>query len=161
MSEPTTIELAIFADYFQFYLQDEAANEDFGDKWTEDAVERLLAPAQFSVGIGTARNMTVPVVLSILPAEPEEDFAEWEMVNECSLTIRSDTLIIAGCTDYVPDAPRVPVAPGSYRVRVSYTGLESLSEDGLEGDDFYRVQLWPAPLGEMAVRKARAVTAGD
>lgn len=160
MTEPTTTELAIFADYFQFYIQDETANEDFGDKWTEEAVDRLLAVGQFSVGIGTARNMTVPVVLSIHEEAPAEDFTEWEMVNECSITIRSDRLVIMGCTDYLPDAPRVPLAPGSYRVRVSYSGLDSLSEDGLEGDDFYRLQLWPAAPAELAVRKARTVAAG-
>lgn len=160
MTEPTTTELAIFADYFQFYIQDESANEDFGDKWTEQAIDRLLAVGQFSVGIGTARNMTVPVVLSIHGDAPAEDFAEWDMVNECSMTIRSDTLVIMGCTDHLPDAPRVSLASGTYRVRVSYSGLDSLSEDGLEGDDFYRLQLWPAAPAELAVRKARTVAAG-
>ncbi len=161
MSEPTSIEFAIFADYFQFYLQDEIANENFGDKWTDEAVDRLLAPAQYSLGIGTMRNDVVPVALSVHPEAPPEDFHEWEMVNECSITIRSDTLIVAGCTDFLPDARRVRVTPGTYRVRVSYTGLENLSEDGLDGDDFYRVQLWPAPLAELSVRKARAVVAEE
>ncbi|RDJ27161.1 hypothetical protein DWF00_09175 [Bosea caraganae] len=159
MTEPTLIELAIFADYFQFYVQDEAANEDFGEKWTDESVERQLAVAEFSAAIGTARNMTVPVVLSVHAEAPAEDFAEWDMVNECSISVRSDTLIIAGCTDHLPNAPRVPIAPGTYRVRVSYSGLDSLSEDGVEGDDFYRLQLWPAPLAEIAVRKARTVAA--
>ena len=30
-----------------------------------------------------------------------------------------------------------------YRARIYYGGLNSLSEDGLEGDDHYRVVLWP------------------
>lgn len=160
MTEQTRTEFAIFADYFQFYVQDEAANEDFGVLWTEEAVERLLAVAQFSVGIGTARNMTVPVALSIHAEAPAEDFGEWEMVNDCSITVRSNRIIIAGCTDYLPDAARIPITPGTYRVRVSYCGLDSLNEDGLEGDDFYRVQLWPAPLADIAIRKARVAPAG-
>ena len=40
-----TTELEIFADYFQFYLQDEAVNEDWGAFWTDETVERMLADA--------------------------------------------------------------------------------------------------------------------
>ncbi|MDW4736332.1 hypothetical protein NQ293_26040, partial [Escherichia coli] len=54
-----------------------------------------------------------------------------------------------------PDAARIDVAPGTYRVRVSYGGLDTLSEDGLEGDDRYRLQLWPAPPIAVRVVKQR------
>ena len=36
-------EFSIFADYFQFYIQDEAADGDLSDAWTDEAVERMLA----------------------------------------------------------------------------------------------------------------------
>ncbi|MDR6873426.1 hypothetical protein J2Y55_004450 [Bosea sp. BE125] len=156
MTPEATIELAIFADYFQFYIQDETANDDFGSLWTDEAVERLFAASVQSVGVGTVRNMTVPVVVSLHAQEPPADFGEWDMVNEGSFTVRSGSVAIAGCTDYLPDAPRLSVPPGSYRVRASYAGLDTVSEDGLEGDDFYRVQLWPAPTAPLAVVKARS-----
>jgi hypothetical protein len=35
----------IFADYFQFYLQDQPVQGNLGDSWTEEAVESLLAIA--------------------------------------------------------------------------------------------------------------------
>ena len=38
-----THEFNLFADYFQFYLQDESVTGNLGDSWTEEAVERLLA----------------------------------------------------------------------------------------------------------------------
>lgn len=155
MSTDTTLQLAIFADYFQFYIQDELANDDFGSLWTDEAVERLLATADHSIGIGTVRNMTVPVVVSLHAAEPEADFIEWDMVNEGSFTVRSGRVAVMGCTDHLPDAARLTLAPGPYRVRVSYAGLDSLSEDGLDGDDFYRVQLWPAPLAPVFIVKGR------
>ncbi|PZO03193.1 MAG: hypothetical protein DCF30_03470 [Hyphomicrobiales bacterium] len=156
MATDTTLQLAVFADYFQFYIQDETANDDFGSLWTEEAVERLLAVADHSVGIGTARNMTVPVVVSLHDATPEADVAEWGLVNEGSFTVRSGRIAVMGCTDSLADAPRLDLAPGPYRVRVSYSGLDSLSEDGLEGDDFYRIQLWPAPLAPIVVVKDRS-----
>jgi len=35
-------EFELFADYFQFYLQDESATGDLSDSWTEEGVERQL-----------------------------------------------------------------------------------------------------------------------
>jgi len=60
----------LFADYFQFYLQDEAASGDLSAAWTEEAVARLLAVAPGTVGIGTVRNMEVPVSLEIFASAP-------------------------------------------------------------------------------------------
>jgi hypothetical protein len=50
---------------------------------------------------------------------------------------------VAGCTDYFPDAKRIDVTPGIYDVLVAYRNLESLSEDGLDGDDSYHIFLAP------------------
>lgn len=152
---PREIALPVFADYFQFYVQDEIANEDFGALWSEEAVDRLLAVGQFSVGIGTVRNADVPVSVSIHEHAPPEDFGEWEMVNECSILCRSGRIVIAGCTDYLPEAQRMSLKPGSYRVRVCYAGLDHVSADGMEGDDFYRVQIWPQEPGPLRVVKAK------
>ena len=62
---PRTFQYDIFADYHQFYLQDD--DQTFGDlseAWTEEATERLLAVAPHVIGVGTVRNTTVPVSLS-------------------------------------------------------------------------------------------------
>ncbi|MFA4914997.1 MAG: hypothetical protein WC590_15290, partial [Burkholderiaceae bacterium] len=47
----------------------------------------------------------------------------------------------------------LPVAPGTYRVRVYCGGFDTLSEDRLDGDDHYRVLLWPAPPDDVQVLK--------
>jgi hypothetical protein len=100
--------------------------------------------------------MSVPVALTIHADEPEDDFHEWDLVNECSFTVCSGRIAILGCTDALPEAARISLAPGPYRLRVSYSGLDSLSEDGLDGDDFYRLQLWPAPLAGSRTLKEKA-----
>ena len=51
-------------------------------------------------------------------------------------------MILSGCTDYLPDAARIEIEPHIYRVRILYGNLESIRENGLEGDDFYILQLW-------------------
>jgi hypothetical protein len=106
--------------------------------------------------VGTVRNMEVPVTLEVLSSEPPVDLQSWEHIVECSLVASSSSLVIAGCTDYFPEAARIPIEPGTYRVRACFAGLDSLSEDALEGDDRYHLQLWPAPPVGLVVVKQRA-----
>jgi hypothetical protein len=154
-SNMKSFELSLFADYFQFYIQDEAATGDLSQAWNDEATDRLLAVAPGTLGIGTARNMDVPVTVEIREDEPEDDSADWDHVVEASLDVESGQIVVAGCTDYFPDATRIEVAPGSYRVRTSYGALDTLSEDALSGDDRYRLQLWPATAITVRILKQR------
>ncbi len=140
-------ELKIFADYHQFYLQDEPAIGDLSEAWTGDAVKRLLATAPGTVGVGTESNGNVRVFVEVLSEEPTNPFDSYDQVNECSIDISQGPLVVAGCTDYFPDAARVAIAPGIYRVRVSYA---------FSGEESYLVQLWQATHVEPLVLKARA-----
>ena len=148
-------ELVLFADYFQFYIQDEQAAGDLSDSWSEEAVERLLALAPGTIGVGTVRNMNVHVLLELHHTAPELDLDSWDQVNECSIAVPSGRIVVAGCTDYFPDAQRFDLAPGTYRARISYGSLADLSEDGLEGNDRYRLQLWPAEQDDLRIIKRR------
>ena len=62
------MKLEFFADYFQFYLQDDdPAFGNLAEAWTEDATQRLrIAVAPGIVGVGTARNDTVKDLASAL-----------------------------------------------------------------------------------------------
>jgi len=153
----TAYNLELFADYFQFYVQDDDRTiGDLSSAWTPEAVDHLLAVGPGVVGVGTVRNMNVPVTIEIHDREPPGDLDLWEHVTECGLEVRTGRLVVAGCTDYFPDAKRIQVGPGIYKVRVSCGGLDTLSEDGLEGDDRYRLQLWPAQsIGSPQVVKQR------
>ncbi len=148
--------LTLFADYFQFYLQDERAKGDLSDSWTEQAVVDMLALAPGTIGVGTVRNMNVPVVVEILDEAPSENLDAWDHVTECSIEIPSGRLVVAGCTDYFPDAQRIDVAPGSYRARIFYGRLDGISPNGLDGDDHYKVSLWPHKSKNPSVLKRRA-----
>ncbi|HIF9325871.1 TPA: hypothetical protein ACX6RQ_003020 [Photobacterium damselae] len=98
-------ELDLFADYHQFYLQDdEVEKNDLGDAWTEETIERLSASIYFAIGIGTVRNMDVPVFIKILEAKPSISFDDWEYVVMTSIEYETEKLVIAGCTNYFPDA---------------------------------------------------------
>ena|SRR5687768_15475919 len=138
----------LFADYFQFYLQDESVSGDLSKSWTREAVGRLLALAPGTIGVGTVRNMFVPVTVEIVGRAPVIDLSQWDHIVERDLDVPSGRLVIAGCTDYFPHAARVAVEPGLYRVRIGYGHLDDLSEDGLDGTDHYDVFLWKSePIG--------------
>jgi hypothetical protein len=150
-------EFTLFADYFQFYLQDESVEGDLSDCWTKEAVNRLLAVTEGTIGLGTVRNMMVPVIVEVVDSEPDEaETTSWDQVNECDLRVTSGRIVVAGCTDYFPDAARIDVPPGSYRARLYYGNLNSLSEDELEGSDHYRIVLWRAAAAPLKVLKQRS-----
>lgn len=148
-------QLRLFADYFQFYVCDEERRTDTGTIWDQHSTDRMLAAGPDLVAVGTARNMDVPVTLEILRAAPPSDVSRWDQVIECPLIVTSGTLVALGCTDSMEDSPRFAVTPGEYAVRVSYAGLDDQSEDGLDGNDRYRVQLWPGHVEQIEVIKRR------
>ena len=149
-----SFEFSLFADYFQFYLQDEDAIGDLSESWTEEAIARLLAVAPGTIGVGTVRNIHVPVTVEIHDREPDDDSSQWDQVVEAELNVPSGRIVIAGCTDCFPDAKRIEIFPGSYRARVSYGSLgTALSGDAVSGEDYYRVQLWLGPPTPVRVLK--------
>lgn len=137
------VNLELFTDYFQFYIQDEQAEGDPGEGWTDETVAMLLTTAAGIIWVGTIRNVNAPVSVKLLESEPfiaeRDDIGQ---VNECDLEITSGKAVIAGCTDYFPDAQRLDLANGIYRARIYYGNLDKISEDGLDGEDYYEVHLW-------------------
>lgn len=73
-------EFELFADYFQFYIQDEKATGDLSHSWTKEAGDKMLAIAPHTIGIGTVRNMNVPVVIEIVNEEINIDSSQWDRV---------------------------------------------------------------------------------
>lgn len=137
-------QLEIFADYFQFHLHDENMNPNFGNAWDQFSVDNFLAITPEGIGIGTVRNMDVPVTIKIcdLEPKPKENLHQVFQINESDLTIISEKLVVIGCTEYYPDAKPIKIDNGIYRVRIYYSNLDKLSEDGLDGEDYYEIEIW-------------------
>lgn len=135
----------MFADYFQIWIVCEQARDMeqsflFSDQHLADRV--WTDPGM--IIMFTERNMMVPVVIEVYDSKPGNDFAEWDHVTEASLDVPSGTVDVEGCGAHNPMQFRVE--SGLYRVRMYQAGLGTLSEDGLEGDDHYKIALWPDPL---------------
>jgi hypothetical protein len=142
----------LFADYFQLILQDEDTIVDLTN-WSAEAVADMLLVSQYGFAVGTARNMTVPLTVDVRGAPADDDFAAWDHVMACHIEVPSRRLLMMGVSDAVDTALRIPVPSDSLCVRIYYGGLATLSDDGLRGDDQYRVVLWPGPRCETGVLK--------
>lgn len=142
--------LTIFADYHQFYIQDEKADGNLSESWTEEATTNLLAHAPGTIGIGTIRNSDVPVMIEVIKSAPDDTISAWDQVIECSIDINSGKIVVAGCTDYFPDAQRIPVKQGCYRARIYYGNLNPA-----DNNDHYKIILWPHPYEPINILKPR------
>jgi hypothetical protein len=134
----------LFADYFQFYIQDDSSDIKMPEQWDESAMSHAINISDGIIVVGTVRNTFVPVEIEIIDKKPNYIYDEWDKINECNICIKAGSLVIAGCTDYFETASRLKLEPGQYGVLVFYKNLAKLSEDHLNGDDLYKLILWPS-----------------
>ncbi len=144
----------IFADYFQIYLRDED-HPDLPDDYSEESLERYLMAGSYAVIVRTARNMTVPVCVTWHDRKPEPDLNAFQHIAEAGFGCPTGRLILAGLTDDEQASPRFSVKAGQLGLRINLSGLDTLTEDGLDGGDRYLLQLWPAA-GPADVRVLKA-----
>ncbi|MHA7680256.1 hypothetical protein [Cupriavidus sp. PET2-C1] len=92
-------QLQLFADDFQFYLQDETAAGDLSVAWDATAVQRMFAVANGVIGLGTVRNMDVPVTLGreeLLRAHVGSPHRRWRRVEQVGKSEGSVLRALAG-----------------------------------------------------------------
>ena len=140
----------VFADYFQFYLCDAAEGLDWPVDWTDEALRRRVLRAEGVLVVSTARNMTVPVRVELHDAPPQIAAEAADHIVVVDLHT-SGEIVIAGSSDYRPEAARRSVPQGNLRAMAVFTGLGTISENGLDGEDRYVVHLWPGESGGIAV----------
>jgi hypothetical protein len=144
-------ELQIFAAYHQFYLWDGGMNCSAPEDYTDEDVRNMVKVAPNVVVIQAVRNMTVPVEIEVHKDDPGVDMSCWDHVAECGLDLPTGRLHVEECTGGA--VLTLKLSPGSYRVRALFACLGELSDDGLDGNDWYRVVLWPGPIRPLLVAK--------
>lgn len=153
-NERVSTHLSLFADYFQIHLQDEQCESDLGEAWTEQACLDGLAVAHGIVGIGTAVNWDVGVEVVVLASEPRDDSSAYDHVVEASIQVPSGRLVVMGCTDDGPDAPRFEVQTGWNRIRASRSNLAAaVPASHEEPVENVRLQAWPGPESDPRIIK--------
>jgi hypothetical protein len=143
-------ELDVFADYNCFMVQDETARFEPDRAWTKALITDMIAAREGVIGVGTARRMTVPVILDVRSEAPDDNFDGWDHVTEAGLHVESGKVIVS-MLDYGDAIPRTDVPTGDYTARVYASGFGTISSDGIHGDDLYHVVLWPGEVREPQV----------
>jgi hypothetical protein len=144
-------ELKVFADYHQFYLWDAGVNPSAPEDYSDEDVRLMVKVAPNVVVVQPVRNMEVPVELRLYEREPPLDESGFDHVVECSVDLPTGRLQLHECTG--GPVLDLVVKPGHYQVRALFSGLGSLSEDGLDGEDLYALVVWPAPPKPLRVLK--------
>ena len=140
-------QLEIFADYHQFYVWDpQVSKQQAPEQWSDQDIANRAKVAPGVVVICPVRDMKVPVEVSIWDSEPQVIFGAWQHVVEAPLAT-SGLIEIHECTG--GSLAQFSVDPGDYTVRALYRGLDTLSDDGLEGKDNYHIQIWRSPCSSL------------
>jgi len=143
--------LKFYTSYRQFYIADRESDlsTDSLKFWTQEASESRLAIEEGVLGIGTECYGLVKATL-IIQSEENLDFdpSIYDHIVEGSLKVSSGYLHVLTCPDMDVEL-KVKLDPGIYRVRVYSSNLSSVEGD--EGDDFYRLEVWPNEYQERKV----------
>ena len=145
--------LAFNTSHCQFYIYDKnsSGNTASNTFWTEDAYNDRLATEDGILGIGTECYGPVKGELYLL-SEPRNymNLDQYDHVVEAGIEIKSGVIQILDCPNSSVEL-EVNVIAGRYRVRIYSINLASV--DGDEGDDFYKIEIWPSTAVERKVLK--------
>jgi hypothetical protein len=143
MSTEKELNFSVFAEHFQFYLQDKDTDNSLSIYWDQNSREALFAMGEEIVGIATVRSMEVPVTVTLIQKRPkDEPLDDWDHVVEASITLPTGELLIWGPLSDETDSVNIKLEPGTYGLRAYYGGLDEVDAEGFEGDDFYKIALW-------------------
>ena len=151
----------LFADYFQLYLMDDKSEDDTSEIWTEEALERRLGIGGSTLALGTLRNVDVNLIVEVLPEAPDINEDEWDHIVTGHMSVPSGSLAVFGCTDYLPDAARIPVEPGDYEALYRCRGLDTIEKEWEDADDLYVISIWPGRNRESKIIKNWQPTRDD
>ncbi|GGY19076.1 hypothetical protein GCM10007386_55620 [Pseudoduganella dura] len=140
---PSVHRFNIFADYFQFIVQDENSEDDFSSIWTEEALHSMVAVGETAICPGTLRNVDVPVEVHVLEAEPAVVLERYDHIVEGAFRSPTGRLVAMGCTENFLDAPRFQIAPGNCRFLYLISGAQTITTEWESAEDLYCLYIWP------------------
>ncbi|WP_286863373.1 MULTISPECIES: hypothetical protein [Sphingobacterium] len=148
--------LDFYTQYRQFYLTDGADEFPDSDLWTEQTYHERMAVNKGFLAVGTECYGPVKGQLEIKnDGSNIENLEEYDHVVEGKIDIEKGVLQVQDCpTSSVVQEVELP--SGLYSVRVYSKGLTTVEGD--EGDDFYRIVIWPATNNDKKVKVLKQYT---
>jgi len=142
MHKPSTY--TVFADYFQVNL-DDFSHYDGGEniEYTEDDFNERVVSSNCRITIFTQRNMDCEVKVYILDEEPVLNAEMYDLIKTTWISVPSGKLVLGGCTDNIESSNIISLPAGEYDAVVTFSNLDTVSDDELDGNDYYEFFLYP------------------
>ena len=129
----------------QFYIVDGTDRKSMPSYnfWKPDALTARLAVEKGIVGVLTLSYGHIKGEIRILLKEFDLiDFNQYDHIVEGGLDVKSGILEVLDCpTSKV--ACQIELEPGLYRIRIYSSGFKDTDLDEMEGNDYYRIEIWP------------------
>lgn len=135
--------LNFYTSHHQFYIYDKDSAGDTGSEnfWTEDASNDRLVTEDGILGIGTECYGPVKGEVSLLGMPRSNlNLDEYDHIVEAGIEVTSGIIQVIDCPSSNIEL-ELNVNPGTYRVRIYSLNLASVEYD--EGNDFYKIEIWP------------------
>lgn len=152
-----TYKLDFHTAYNQFYIIDPTRDGNTGSDnfWTDTAFEDRLAIENGVIGVGIGSYGHVKAEFEVLD-KPKLDinYSEYDHIVEGGIRIESGILQITSCPTNEVELSII-IEPGKYRVRIYSSGLGEFDTDEDEGEDYYKIEIWPDINFEKYILKRR------
>lgn len=151
---PQRSAFAVFADYNQFFLLDDDLQPSYPEIVTQSVLDDRCQVEPSVLAVYTALPREVSVEMRVYRSTPEIDHGIWAHVVQGALAIPSGRLVLAGCTDYLPDCSRVQVPQGMLEFLLCGRGFD------VDAEEEYLVALWPGQSRPIEVIKRNVANDG-
>jgi hypothetical protein len=150
--------LNFYTSYSQFYICDKNKTGNTGSDsfWTDDAFNDRLAIESGILGVGTECYGPIKGELEILSIPKTRlNLDDYDHIVEAGIEIESGIIQIIDCPSSNL-ALEINIKPGIYRARIYSSKLASV--DGDEGDDFYKIEIWPdSKMDRNVIKRYKAI----
>lgn len=148
--------LDFYTQYNQFYIVDSGYKESEKDIWADSALMNRLGVDEDLLAVFTGSYGPIKGQLEIKnDGSSIENLEEYDHVVEGKINIETGVLQVQDCpTSSVVQEVELP--SGLYSVRIYSKGLTTVEGD--EGDDFYRIVIWPAMNNDKQVKVLKQYT---
>jgi ribosomal protein S13 len=147
----TAQDLVVKANYGQIYIFSHEGQEEDDDEGHRIPVPSDAARSGRFVGVRPGFinlltpgqwNWHAPLRLEVWSAEPPDDRGDWDHEVDADFDVPDGRINFMAPTGGGYDAS-ADIPAGRYRARISGRGFTELGHAGANGDDSYRLRLWP------------------
>ena len=147
--------LDFYTQYNQFYISSDNGSVLLSNSmnWSETAYHDRLFLLKNMVVVFTGSYGHVRGEVDVLANSNHViDFDKYDHIVEGGIEVRSGMLHILDCPNSLVEL-KIKIKPGSYRIRIYSSNLVNTDIDEYEGNDYYKIEIWPDTNMERKVLK--------